>query len=119
MAKNSLAKQINEMNQRLAHLHIQWGAQLACDMLTIILADPDVMGKDTIGTARRKKIEAALCEVMDSHILAVTKNPEADYLREDIDRRLKQIMGKDFVPWLERYDCFEDNKNEFKRGKKL
>ena len=42
-------------------------------------------------------------ELWDTYVDALRAHPEADYLRADIDRRLRQIMPEQAVPWAERY----------------
>lgn len=108
MPKNDYARRMMEKQDRLAHIHVMWGVQFALDVMTIVLADAEVMGKDTIGPKRRTAINAEISRIMEDHILALTQNQESDYMRDDVDRRLKQIMGNDFMPWKERYDNFAD-----------
>ena len=74
--------------------------------LILTLNDPEVMGKDVFGYKRLKKVLEAWGKCYDRYFDALTKNPEADYAREKMDRLMKQICGDsgDFVPFEERYE---------------
>lgn len=80
--------------------------QYMTDTLILTLNDPEVMGKDVFGYKRLKKVLEACGKCYDRYFDALTKNPEADYAREKMDRLMKQICGDsgDFVPFEERYE---------------
>ena len=80
--------------------------QYMTDTLILTLNDPEVMGKDVFGYKRLKKVLEAWGKCYDKYFDALTKNPEADYAREKMDRLMKQICGDsgDFVPFEERYE---------------
>ena len=80
--------------------------QYMTDTLILTLNDPEVMGKDVFGYKRLKKVLEAWGKCYDRYFDAQTKNPEADYAREKMDRLMKQICGDsgDFVPFEERYE---------------
>ena len=80
--------------------------QYMTDTLILTLNDPEVMGKDVFGYKRLKKVLEAWGKCYDRYFDALTKNPEADYAREKMDRLMKQICGDsdDFVPFEERYE---------------
>lgn len=102
------------LKERVAYLEAkldviqQWHGQFQDDMTTIALADDEVMGKDTFGQKRLEKIQEARDKLWHEYCKALQAHPEADYLREDIDRRLKQIMKDRFAPWPERYFGWEE-----------
>ena len=74
--------------------------------LMFTLNDPEVMGKDVFGYKRLKKVLEAWGKCYDRYFDALTKNPEADYAREKMDRLMQQICGDsgDFVPFEELYE---------------
>lgn len=81
------------------------GVQRTADFFAIALNSPDVMGKDTLGAARIKKIYAKALELQRQYAPAFQKGPEQDYYQELLDRRLRQIFPpEDYVPFAERYE---------------
>lgn len=113
MARNELARlmtenrklmeQVNTLSDALALMQ-QWFGQLVIDLMTIVLADKDVMGRDTFGTKRLERIYNAMTELYNEYHEAIVNRVESDYKRADIDRRLRQICGDKAVPWEERYE---------------
>lgn len=77
--------------------------QYMTDMLMVTLNDPDVMGKDVFGAKRIAKIVDAMGKKFDQYHGALEDIPEADYLQEKLDRRLRPIAGNRFVPFADRY----------------
>ena len=118
MSKNTLAVALAE-NKRLreqveyleAKLQVveQWHGQFQDDIMTIVLADSAAMGKDTFGPVRIRRINQRRDELWHQYCKALQAHPEADYLREDIDRRLRQIMKDDAAPWRARYFGWSEN----------
>ena len=81
------------------------GVQRTADFFAIALNSPEVMGKDTLGYARIKKIYARAMELQREFAPAFQKGPEQDYYQELLDRRLRQIFPPDeYVPFAERYE---------------
>ncbi len=80
--------------------------QYMTDTLILTPNDPEVMGKDVFGYKRLKKVLEAWGKNYDKYFDALTKNPEADYAREKMDRLMKAICGDsgDFFPFEERYE---------------
>ena len=112
MSKNILAVALAEnkrLREQVAYLEArlqvveQWHGQFQDDLMTIVLADSTVMGKDTFGPVRIRRINRRRDELWHQYCKALQAHPEADYLREDIDRRLRQILGDDDTPWRDRY----------------
>ncbi len=77
--------------------------QFMTDTLMLTLNDPEVMGKDVFGEQRITKIVDAWGKAFDKYHGALESGPEADYIQEKFDRRLKPIAGKRFSPFHERY----------------
>jgi len=80
--------------------------QFMADTLMLTLNDPDIMGKDTFGYERLKKIAGGWSRYIDRFHPALTGSPEADYLQIKLDEKIRRIMGKseDFSPFDERYE---------------
>ena len=106
MAKNGYLARRKVRDGVLQDATRQTYQQYMTDTLILTLNDPEVMGKDVFGYKRLKKVLEAWGKCYDRYFDALTKNPEADYAREKMDRLMKQICGDsgDFVPFEERYE---------------
>ena len=106
MAKNGYLARRKVRDSVLQDATRQTYQQYMTDTLILTLNDPEVMGKDVFGYKRLKKVLEAWGKCYDKYFDALTKNPEADYAREKMDRLMKQICGDsgDFVPFEERYE---------------
>ena len=91
--------------------------QYMVDMFIVALNDPAVMGKDVLGYKRLSKVVQAVHKYRDTFSSAMSnKNAEADYCREKLDERLRNVIPPEhFTPFLERYDWMEDVKYEKKQ----
>lgn len=80
--------------------------QFMADTLMLTLNDPEVMGKDTFGYERLKRVAEGWSRYCDKFHPALTSSPEADYLQLKLDESIKRIMGKseDFRPFEKRYE---------------
>lgn len=80
--------------------------QFMADTLMLTLNDPDIMGKDTFGYERLKKVAEGWSRYIDQFHPALTGSPEADYLQTKLDEGVRRVMGKsgDFSPFEERYE---------------
>lgn len=109
MAKqqNSFLAKQEERFQWYLDTGIDRGMQSAIDYFCIALNSPDVMGKDVMGKARLRKLNAKLKEIADFYETAFTDDVEADYYQELLDRRLGEIFGDELMPFRERYPYFK------------
>lgn len=78
--------------------------QYMVDTFMVVLHDPDIMGKDTFGKERIKKVVKAWMETYNIFHEAMEKTPEADYWQEKLDGKLRDILGDELVPFAERYE---------------
>ena len=108
MPKNAYAKELKRKALLRQEIIRQWEAQFCLDMITIVLADSKVMGKDTFGPKRLARIGQAFNKRYDECITALSSQPDNDYMRENIDRRLRQIMGDETIRWQDRYKYWGD-----------
>lgn len=104
MPKNAYAKKLREQKRIETDIIRQWEAQFCLGMMTFVLTDKKVMGKDTFGKKRLTRIGQAFNQIYDECIIALSKHPESDYMRENIDRGLRQILGDGAPPWQGRYE---------------
>lgn len=87
--------------------------QMMADCVLVVLADSSVMGGNAFGKERLTRVFNALMDTHDHFIDALTKSDEADYLADELDRRLTQILGS-IQPFAERYPYYK----EFDYGKR-
>ena len=106
--KNAYAKQLQIKKDAREYIIKQWTMQLALDTMSIVLSDGDVM-KDPLGKGRLKRVGDAFNRVISKSLIALTNAQDADYYRDTIDRRLKQIFGDDALPWYMRYEGWREN----------
>ncbi len=80
--------------------------QFMADTLMLTLNDPVIMGKDTFGYERLKRVAEGWSRYIDQFHPALTGSPEADYLQTKLDEGIRQIMrdSGDFRSFGERYD---------------
>ena len=109
--KNALLEKQRMANQAYFHAGLQSGRQQILDMMSVVLNDPQVMGKDTFGRKRLLSVLNAIGERIDEFQSAWEKNDETDYYRVKLDEYLTQIYGEDLADTFEnRYEfCPEYN----------
>lgn len=93
MAKNDfLAKQ-----RALQHGHftagVQSGRQQIIDCVSLVLRDPEIMGKDTFGKDRLLKVVHGVVKYIDLYQKAWEKDDETDYYRAKLDAALADAYG--------------------------
>ena len=108
MAKNDYAKRLQQRKQMESEIIQRWTAQLCLDVMTIVLNDPEVMGKDVFGATRLQKVGEAFNKMYQECIVGLSPDVTASHVREQIDRRLRLVWGDTFESWPERYYLWED-----------
>ena len=104
MSRNKYAKVLQERQNAIAELVAAWNVQLALDVLSGILNDPGVMGAgNALGASRLEKVGAAFNERFPEYSLALSLDPEADYMRAKIDEQQRRIFKDKALPWEGRY----------------
>lgn len=105
MAKNDfLAKQ-----RALQHGHftagLQSGRQQIIDCVSLVLRDPEIMGKDTFGKGRLLKVIHGVGKYIDMYQKAWEKDDETDYYRAKLDAALVEAYGQELHDsFLVRYE---------------
>lgn len=82
-----------------------WSIQLTLDVMAGVLNDLYGLGCDRL-TRMSDEFNRRLPEYMD----ALTKHPEADYIREKIDQQQRRIFGPNALTWAERYIYWGETK---------
>ena len=109
MGKSDFIKRQQIARQAYFDAGLQMGRQQIIDMMSIVLNDPDIMGKDTFGRDRLIKVINGIGESIDVFQKAWERNDETDYYQEKMDDMLSKIYGEDLThTFHKRYDyCSE------------
>ena len=95
------------------------GRQQILDMASLVLRDPEIMGKDTFGKERLLKVIKGIGEYIDKFQLAWQKTDETDYYRVKLDAALAEAYGEGLHDtFLQRYDSapeFDYTKGKWKK----
>lgn len=103
MGRGDFLAQQKQMQQDCIDLGEKFGIQKMWDYISIVLHDPDVMGKDTFGAQRLDKIYEAMKKLADEYSVAFSQDKEADYYQDMMDRQLKEVYGDRAEPFYVRY----------------
>lgn len=81
------------------------GRQQILDMMSLVLRDQDIMGKDTFGKERLIKVVKGIGEYIDVYEKAWLRDDETDYYRTKLDAALADAYGEKLHDsFLERYE---------------
>ena len=120
MGKNGYLEKQKVIKQGYFDAGLQCGRQQILDMLSLVLRDPDIMGKDTFGKDRLIKIVVGIKDYIDTYQMAWEKDDETDYYRFKLDEALEQAYGEKLHDsFLERYQFapeFDYFKGRWKNG---
>jgi hypothetical protein len=94
MGKNGFLERQRVEKQAYFDAGLQMGRQQILDMMSIVLNDPEIMGKDTFGKERLMRVVKGIGEYIDVFQLAWERNDETDYYRSKMDAVLAQIYGE-------------------------
>ena len=84
---------------------LQCGRQQIIDMVSLVLRDPAIMGKDTFGKDRLLKVVKGIGEYIDKFQPAWEKKDETDYYRAKLDDALAEAYGEGLHDsFLQRYE---------------
>ena len=112
MAKNEYARKLKAQREddrrKASEITQLWTAQLCLDVMTIVLNDPEVMGKDCFGPQRLRKIGTAFNAEYRKWSVGLSPDVKASYVREKLDERLLRIWGEEFAKWADRYAYWDD-----------
>lgn len=112
----------NYMQQRKAFIQAGFdaglpsGRQQILDMMSLVLRDPDIMGKDIFGKERLMKVVKGIGEYIDKYQPAWEKSDETDYYRAKLDAALAEAYGDELHDsFLKRYEFAPEY--DYTRGK--
>ena len=117
MAKQNsyLAKQAT-VNHGYFTAGLQSGRQQILDLVSLVLRDPAIMGKDIFGKERLLKIVKGVGDYIDLYQQAWEKTDETDYYRAKLDAALAEAYGEGLHDsFLKRYEFAPEF--DYKKGK--
>ena len=105
MAKNDFIAKQRAMQRACFDAGLQCGRQQILDMVSLVLRDPDIMGKDVFGKDRLLKVVKGVSDYIDTYQKAWEKDDETDYYRYKLDAALAQAYGEGMHDtFLKRYE---------------
>lgn len=95
MAKQNayLAKQ-QAVQQACFEAGLRSGRQQILDMVSLVLRDPNIMGKDIFGKDRLLKVVKGVGDYIDRYQPAWERSDETDYYRAKLDAGLAEAYGE-------------------------
>ena len=111
MAKNGFLEKQQATQRAFFDAGLQSGRQQIMDMMSLVLRDPDIMGKDIFGKDRLLKVVKGIGEYIDTYEKAWMKDDETDYYQKKLDAALADAYGEglhdtfhDRYPYAPEYD---------------
>lgn len=105
MAKNDYLAQQRALRQAHFDAGLESGRQQIIDMVSLVLRDPDIMGKDTFGKERLLKVVQGIDEYIAKYQPAWQRSDETDYYRAKLDAALAEAYGEGLHnSFLQRYE---------------
>ena len=94
MSKNGYLERQRAERQAYFDAGLQSGRQQILDMMSLVLRDADIMGKDTFGKDRLLKVVKGIGEYIDVYEKAWMKDEETDYYQKKLDAALADAYGE-------------------------
>lgn len=105
MGKNKYLEQRDAMRRGFFDAGLRCGRQQILDMMSLVLRDAEIMGKDTFGKDRLCKVVKGIGEYIDTYQKAWEKDDETDYYRDKLDGALAEAYGEGLHDsFLKRYE---------------
>lgn len=105
MAKNDYIAKQRAIQSGFFDAGLQSGRQQILDLVSLVLRDPVIMGKDTFGKERLLKVVKGVGDYIDLYQKAWVKDDETDYYRAKLDEALAEAYGKELHDsFLKRYE---------------
>ena len=109
MAKNDYLARQRAVQRAFFEAGLKSGRQQIIDMMSLVLRDADIMGKDVFGKDRLLKVVKGVGEYIDTYQKAWEKHDETDYFRDKLDKALAQAYGEGLHDsFLKRYEFAPD-----------
>lgn len=109
MGKNDFLARQRAVQSAFFDAGLKSGRQQMLDMVSLVLRDPDIMGKDVFGKDRLLKVVKGIGEYIDTYQKAWEKDDETDYYRAKLDAALAEAYGEGMHnTFSERYEYAPD-----------
>lgn len=95
MGKNGFLEKQAATQRAYFNAGLRSGRQQILDMVSLVLRDPDIVGKNTFGKDRLLKVVKGVGEYIDAYEKAWTKDDETDYYRAKLDAALADAYGEE------------------------
>ena len=114
--KNNYLAERDAMRRAFLDAGIKMGRQQIIDMVSLVLRDPEIMGKDIFGKERLLKVVQGVNDYITKYNLAWQKHDETDYHRAKLDAALAEAYGEGLHDtFMERYEFAPEY--DYKKGK--
>ena len=114
--RNNFLKKQETAKQVCLDVGLCCGRQQILDMLSLVLRDSEIMGKDTFGKERLLKVVQGIEKYLGFYQKAWEKNDETDYYRAKLDDALADAYGDGLHDgFLKRYEFLPDF--DYSKGK--
>jgi cobalamin-dependent methionine synthase I len=118
MAKNDFLARQRATQKAYFDEGLKCGRQQIIDMVSLVLRDKDIMGKDTFGKDRLLGVVQGIGEYMDTYEKAWLKDDEADYYQKKMDDALAEAYGEQLHDsFHERYEVIPEQDSKTGRWK--
>ena len=94
MGRNDFLARQKATQRAFLDVGVQCGRQQILDMMSIVLRDPEIMGKDTFGKDRLVKVVKGIGEYIDKYQPAWERSDETDYYQTKLDEALAEAYGE-------------------------
>ena len=95
VGKNDFLARQKALQRACFDAGLRSGRQQIMDMVSLVLRDPEIMGKDTFGRDRLMKVVKGVGEYIDKYQPAWEKSDETDYYQKKLDDALAEAYGED------------------------
>ena len=93
MGHNAFLDKIEATKKLYLQIGLEGGRQQIMDMMSLVLRDPKIMGKDIFGKERLLKVVDGIGKYLDYYEKAWAKDDETDYYRTKLDDALSEAYG--------------------------
>ena len=116
MAKKDFLARQRAVQSGFFEAGLRSGRQQILDLVSLVLRDQEIMGKDTFGKDRLLKVVKGVGDYIDLYQKAWEKDDETDYYRAKLDAALAEAYGEGLHDsFLQRYEFAPEF--DYKKGK--
>ena len=116
MGKNAFLDKQQALQRACFDAGLQSGRQQIIDMVSLVLRDPEIMGKDTFGKERLLKVVQGIGNYIDKYQKAWEQSDDTDYYQKKLDDALAEAYGEGLHDsFYKRYEFAPEY--DYKRGR--